>query len=191
MGVIRDEPAAMEQAFREAAAQADVILTTGGVSVGDADYVKDIMNRLGSVDFWKINIKPGRPMAFGRIAANGHQTWLFGLPGNPVAVMVNLHQIVLDALLKLMGVAPLPLRPLFQAVSASSLRKLPGRSEYPRGILYEADGTWKVRLAGSQGSGVLRSMSEANCYLVLPEACTGVAEGEMVAVQPFSVFSGF
>ena len=191
MGVIRDEPAAMEQAFREAAAQADVILTTGGVSVGDADYVKDIMNRLGSVDFWKINIKPGRPMAFGRIAANGHQTWLFGLPGNPVAVMVNLHQIVLDALLKLMGVAPLPLRPLFQAISASSLRKLPGRSEYPRGILYEAGGTWKVRLAGSQGSGVLRSMSEANCYLVLPEACTGVAEGEMVAVQPFSVFSGF
>jgi molybdopterin molybdotransferase len=188
MGLVRDEPAAMEQGFREAAAQADVILTTGGVSVGEADYVKDIVNRLGAVRFWKINIKPGRPMAFGRIAADGHQAWLFGLPGNPVAVMVNLHQIVLDALLKLMGVAPLPQRPLFQVPCVSAMRKWPGRREYPRGVLFEEQGVWKVRLAGHQGSGVLRSMSEANCYIVLPEECAGIAVGDSVAVQPFSDF---
>lgn len=190
MGVVRDEPAALEQAFSEAAAQADVILTTGGVSVGEADYVKDIVDRLGAVTFWKINIKPGRPMAFGRIAAEGRQAWLFGLPGNPVAVMVNLHQIVLDALLKLMGVSPLPAHPQFRVPCVSALRKWPGRREFLRGILFEEQGIWKVKLAGHQGSGVLRSMSEANCYIVLPEACTQVAADEPVAVQPFSDFSG-
>lgn len=187
MGVVRDEPAAIEQAFREATAQADVILTTGGVSVGEADYVKDIVSRLGEVTFWKINIKPGRPMAFGRIAADGHQAWLFGLPGNPVAVMVNFHQIVLDGLLKLMGVKPLPQRPLFDVPCVSAIRKWPGRREFPRGILFEEQGAWKVKLAGHQGSGVLRSMSEANCYIVLPEERGSVQPGELVAVQPFGV----
>jgi molybdopterin molybdotransferase len=186
MGVVRDEPVAMEQAFREAAAQADVILTTGGVSVGEADYVKDIVARLGAVTFWKINIKPGRPMAFGRIAADGHQAWLFGLPGNPVAVMVNFHQIVLDGLLKLMGVEPLPARPAFRVPCVESIRKSPGRREYPRGTLFEEQGVWKVRLAGNQGSGVLRSMSEASCYIVLAEDAASVEPGELVTVQPFA-----
>jgi molybdopterin molybdotransferase len=190
MGVVRDEPAAMEQAFRDAVAQADVILTTGGVSVGEADYVKDIVNRLGAVTFWKINIKPGRPMAFGRIAAEGRQAWLFGLPGNPVAVIVNFHQIVLDALLKLMGVAPLPKRPLLRLPCASALHKGRGRREFPRGMVFEEQGVWQVRVAGNQGSGVLRSMSEANCYIVLPEDCTDVAAGEAVMVQLFTDFSG-
>ncbi|MRR51175.1 MAG: molybdopterin molybdenumtransferase MoeA [Rhodocyclaceae bacterium] len=181
MGVVRDDPAEMEAAFREAAAHADVILTTGGVSVGDADYVKDMVARLGEVKFWKIDIKPGRPMAFGRIG----NTWLFGLPGNPVAVMVNFYQIVVDALLKLQGVDPLPPRVSFPVVADMAIRKTPGRREFPRGFVYREGGAWHVRLAGNQGSGVLRSMSEANCFIVLPEERGSVAEGELVEVQVF------
>lgn len=181
MGVVRDDPALMEQAFAEAAAQADAILTTGGVSVGEADFVKDIMARLGEVRFWKIDIKPGRPMAFGRLG----KAWLFGLPGNPVAVMVNFYQIVLDALVKLQGVDPLPPRPSFRVVSAAPIRKLSGRREFPRGILFQENGEWKVKLSGNQGSGVLRSMADANCFIVLPEESGSVAAGELVEVQPF------
>jgi len=181
MGVVRDEPAAMEAAFREAAAQADAILTTGGVSVGDADYVKDMVARLGEVHFWKIDIKPGRPMAFGQVQS----TWLFGLPGNPVAVMVTYLQIVQDALLKLMGVDPLPMRPTFRLPCASAIKKLAGRREFPRGQLFQADGQWQVRVSGNQGSGVLRSMSEADCFIVLPEDSGNVSVGDLVEVQPF------
>ncbi len=181
MGVVRDDPAVMEKAFAEAAAQADAILTTGGVSVGEADFVKDIMARLGEVRFWKIDIKPGRPMAFGRLG----NAWLFGLPGNPVAVRVNFYQIVLDALVKLQGVDPLPPRPSFRVPSAVPIRKLSGRREFPRGVLFQEEGTWKVRLSGNQGSGVLRSMAEANCFIVLPEESGSVAAGDLVEVQPF------
>ena len=181
MGVVRDDPALMEQAFAEAAAQADAILTTGGVSVGEADFVKDIMARLGEVRFWKIDIKPGRPMAFGRLG----QSWLFGLPGNPVAVMVNFYQIVLDALVKLQGVDPLPVRPSFRVKAAGPIRKLSGRREFPRGVLFQANGEWQVKLSGNQGSGVLRSMAEANCFIVLAEDRGNVAAGDWVEVQPF------
>ncbi len=181
MGVVRDDPTAMEKAFAEAAAQADAILTTGGVSVGEADFVKDIMARLGEVRFWKVHIKPGRPMAFGRLG----NAWLFGLPGNPVAVMVNFYQIVLDALVKLQGVDPLPLRPGFRVPCAVSIRKQPGRREFPRGVLFREDGEWKVKLTGNQGSGVLRSMADANCFIVLPEDGGSVAAGDLVEVQPF------
>jgi molybdopterin molybdotransferase len=181
MGVVRDDPAVMEQAFAEAAEQADAILTTGGVSVGEADFVKDIMARLGEVRFWKIDIKPGRPMAFGRLG----NAWLFGLPGNPVAVMVNFYQIVLDALVKLQGVDPLPPRPSFRVPSAVPIRKLSGRREFPRGVLFQEGGEWKVRLSGNQGSGVLRSMADANCFIVLPEDSGSVAAGDLVDVQPF------
>jgi molybdopterin molybdotransferase len=181
MGVVRDDPAEMERAFGEAAAQADAILTTGGVSVGEADYVRDIMARLGEVRFWKIDIKPGRPMAFGRLGG----AWLFGLPGNPVAVMVGLYQIVLDALLKLQGVDPLPPRPSFRVPSAVPIRKLSGRREFPRGVLFREGGEWRVRLSGNQGSGVLRSMAEANCFIILPEDGASVAAGDLVEVQPF------
>jgi molybdopterin molybdotransferase len=181
MGVVRDDPQAMEQAFREAAAEADVILTTGGVSVGEADFVKEMMARLGQVGFWKIDIKPGRPLAFGRLG----DTWMFGLPGNPVAVMVTFHQIVIDALYRLMGLDPLPLRPSFTVPCVTPIRKSPGRREFPRGILFLGEGGWQVRLAGNQGSGVLRSMADANCFIVLPEAAGSVAEGDPVLVQPF------
>ena len=181
MGVVRDEPDALEAALRQAAEQADVILTSGGVSVGEADFIKEVMGRLGEVAFWKINIKPGRPVAFGRVGS----AWLFGLPGNPVAVLVTFYQFVQDALLHLMGVSPLPARPLLPARSLGALRKMPGRREFLRGRLTpQADG-WAVEVAGAQGSGILRSMSDANCFIVLEETRGDVAAGDIVQVQLF------
>ncbi|MBS1161171.1 MAG: molybdopterin molybdenumtransferase MoeA [Proteobacteria bacterium] len=182
LGVVRDDPVALEQTLSEAAAQADVILTSGGVSVGDADYVKEITGRLGDIKFWKLNIKPGRPMAFGRIG----EAWLFGLPGNPVAVMVTFYQVVLAALEKMMGLSPLPERPLFKVPCVSSIAKSHGRREFPRGVLFLEHGAWKVRLAGNQGSGVLSSMSAANCFIVLPETSASIQPGDSVEVQPFA-----
>ena len=182
LGVVRDDPAALEQALKDAAAQADVILTSGGVSVGDADYVRELTSRLGDVMFWKLNIKPGRPMAFGRIG----DAWLFGLPGNPVAVMVTFHQLVVDALLKLMGCSPLPERPSFKVPCVSTIEKSPGRREFPRGVLFIDGDQWQVRLAGNQGSGVLSSMSSANCFIVLSETGQDITVGELVDVQPFN-----
>ncbi|BAL23324.1 gephyrin-like molybdotransferase Glp [Azoarcus sp. KH32C] len=181
MGVVRDDPAALETAFREASASADVILTSGGVSVGEADFIRELVNRLGQVAFWKIDIKPGRPMAFGRVG----DAWLFGLPGNPVAVLVTFYQFVQDALLALSGVAPLPDSPLFEVVCDSVIRKQPGRREYLRGRLVRRGGKQIVELAGAQGSGILRSMSEANCFIVLSEAGGDVAPGDTVQIQLF------
>ncbi|RZT41620.1 molybdopterin molybdotransferase MoeA [Cupriavidus agavae] len=185
MGVVRDEPAAMEAAFRSACENADAIITSGGVSVGDADYTRQIMARLGDVSFWKIAMRPGRPMAFGRIASGGHEAVLFGLPGNPVAVMVTFYQFVRSALHRLMGadVAPLP---QFRVPSAMPIRKRPGRTEYQRGIVAAGpDGNLEVRLTGQQGSGVLRSMSEANCFIVLGHDQGAVAAGDPVSVMMF------
>ncbi len=181
MGVVPDRPEALEAAFRDASQAADVVITSGGVSVGEADFIREMMARLGEVAFWKLAIKPGRPMAFGRIG----DAVLFGLPGNPVAVMVTFYQFVQDALLKLMGVSPLPPVERFPARAGFALRKQPGRVEYLRGRLQrDADGL-SVALAGAQGSGVLRSMSEADCFVVLPEDCTAVQIGDTVHVQPF------
>ncbi|KAB2965224.1 molybdopterin molybdotransferase MoeA [Zoogloea sp.] len=181
MGVIPDRPDELEAAFRNAAACSDVVLTTGGVSVGEADFIRELMARLGEVSFWKIDIKPGRPMAFGKIG----NTWMFGLPGNPVAVMVTYYQFVMDALLRVAGQDPLPQRPLMQAVCTSAIRKLSGRKEFLRGRLYLEDGQWQVRSASAQGSGILRSMSEANCFIVLDEHRGDVSPGETVQVQLF------
>jgi molybdopterin molybdotransferase len=181
LGVVRDDPAALERAFTEASTEADAILTTGGVSVGEADYVREIMGRLGEVRFWRIDIKPGRPMAFGRLG----DTWLFGMPGNPVAVLVSFYQIVLDALYRLQGLDPLPIRPSFRVPCDSPIRKLPGRREFPRGVLFQAEGVWRVRLSGNQGSGVLRSMTDADCFICLPEDSGSVSPGDLVEVQPF------
>ncbi|WP_347249846.1 gephyrin-like molybdotransferase Glp [Zoogloea sp.] len=181
MGVIPDRPEALEAAFRDAAAASDVVLTTGGVSVGEADFIRELMERLGEVSFWKIDIKPGRPMAFGRIG----NTWMFGLPGNPVAVMVTYYQFVMDALLKIAGLDPLPQRPMVPVVCTTPIRKLSGRREYLRGQLFAEDGVWKVRSASAQGSGILRSMSEANCFIVLNESRGDVAPGDTVDVQLF------
>ena len=185
MGVVRDDPQKLEAAFSSAAAKADAIVTTGGVSVGEADFVKQLMARLGEVLFWKIAMRPGRPMAFGRIVCGGNSAFLFGLPGNPVAVMVTFHQFVRNALLALGGRTDAFEIPLLQAVSASAIRKVAGRTEYQRGVLFADNGVWKVRTTGQQGSGVLRSMSEANCYIVLEHERGRVEAGERVQVQLF------
>ena len=181
LGVVPDRPEALEATLAEAAQVADAIITTGGVSVGEADFVRDILDKLGEVSFWKLNIKPGRPMAFGRVG----KAWLFGLPGNPVAVMVSYTQFALDALLRLSGLDPLPERPLLTVAAGNAIRKQPGRREYLRGQVVAVDGRWQVKITGNQGSGVLRSMSEANCFVVLPEECAGVNAGDSVQVQLF------
>jgi len=186
MGVVRDDPAALEAAFLSAAANADAIITSGGVSVGEADFVKQLMGKLGEVLFWKIAMRPGRPMAFGRIG----NAALFGLPGNPVAVMVTFHQFVRDALLHMSGRTDDFAVPLLRVPAAEALRKVPGRTEYQRGVLSrDAAGAYAVRLTGGQGSGVLRSMSEANCFIVLEHGRGKVAAGELVDVQLFEGLS--
>jgi len=180
MGVVRDDPKLLEKAFHDAAAAADVVITSGGVSVGEADFVKELLNKLGEVVFWKIAMKPGRPLAYGRIGA----AHFFGLPGNPVSVMVTFYQFVRDALLKLSGRDPVPPLPTFKVPCVSSLKKAPGRTEFQRGVLQcDAHGTWSVRVTGEQGSGILRSMSEANCFIILPDAQGNVASGTLVEVQ--------
>jgi len=185
LGVVRDDPALLEAAFRKAAASADAVLTTGGVSVGEADFIKQLMAQLGEVLFWKIAMRPGRPMAFGRIGSGRDAAFLFGLPGNPVAVMVTFTQFVRDALLVLSGRTSGLDLPLLRAASASAIRKVPGRTEYQRGVVYRDGTDWKVRTTGQQGSGVLRSMSEANCFIVLEHERGNVAAGEPVQVQLF------
>ncbi|HEX2545168.1 MAG TPA: gephyrin-like molybdotransferase Glp [Ramlibacter sp.] len=181
LGVVRDEPELLERAFRDAAARADAIITSGGVSVGEADFTKAMMKKLGDVAFWKIAMRPGRPMAVGRIG----EAVLFGLPGNPVAVMVTFLAFVRPALLRMMGAqatAPVYLK----ARSAEAMRKKPGRTEYQRGtVTREADGSLSVRTTGNQGSGVLSSMVQANGLIVLHHAQGSVAPGDEVDVMMF------
>ena len=183
LGVVADQPARLEAAFREGAKRADAIITTGGVSVGEADFVRQLMAKLGEVLFWKIAMRPGRPMAFGQIEHGKNAAFLFGLPGNPVAVMVTFHQFVRDALLALGGRTDDFRIPLFKVPATHTIRKVPGRTEYQRGILFQEHGHWLVRTTGQQGSGVLRSMSEANCFIVLEHERGRVEAGEQVSVQ--------
>ncbi|MBI5784292.1 MAG: molybdopterin molybdotransferase MoeA [Rhodocyclales bacterium] len=185
MGVVKDQPASLEAAFREAASGADAIITSGGVSVGEADFIKQLMQKLGEVAFWKIAMKPGRPMAFGRIQPDGGENgaWLFGLPGNPVAVMVTFYQFARPALLKLMGLDPVPEFPAFPARCVEDIKKGKGRTEFQRGILFQENGEWCVRPTGHQGSGVLSSMAAADCFIVLEHERGSVAAGEAVQVQ--------
>ncbi len=184
-GVVRDDPAALETAFRDAAASADAVITSGGVSVGEADYTKKIMAELGEVLFWRIAMRPGRPMAIGRIAAAGNTAILFGLPGNPVAVMVTFYAFVRNALLAMSGAAAAPL-PMLRAATRAPIRKKPGRTEYQRGIVTrDAECGWQVAITGSQGSGILRSMSVANGLVVLGHEQGDVPAGGAVDVLPF------
>jgi len=180
MGVIEDVPEKLERAFATAAGAADVVITSGGVSVGEADYVKQLLDKLGEVLFWKIAMKPGRPLAYGRIGG----AHFFGLPGNPVSVMVTFYQFVRDALLILQGqrdVAPLP---TFKVPLSAPIKKVPGRTEFQRGILTATtDGAWSARTTGDQGSGILSSMSQANCFIILGSDTGNVAAGELVDVQ--------
>src|SRR5438046_6696520 len=180
MGVVEDGPEKLERAFATAAAAADVVITSGGVSVGEADYVKQLLDKLGEVLFWKIAMKPGRPLAYGKLGG----AHFFGLPGNPVSVMVTFYQFVRDALLIMQGqreVAPLP---MFKVPLSAPIRKVPGRTEFQRGILTpDGNGGFTVRTTGDQGSGILSSMSQANCFIVLTSETGNVAAGELVDVQ--------
>ena len=194
LGVVRDDPVALESAFRQAAQQADAIVTSGGVSVGEADHTKAMMRKLahseapdqGGVAFWRIAMRPGRPMAVGRIG----QVPLFGLPGNPVAVMVTFLAFVRPALWRMMGARaddPQVDCPLLQARSSEAIRKKPGRTEYQRAIVSRAaDGALTVRTTGQQGSGVLSSMVQANGLMVLPHAQGNIAIGDGVEVMMFA-----
>jgi len=182
MGVVRDRRDQIEQAFNDAAASADAIITSGGVSVGEADFVKETLEKLGRMVFWKIAMKPGRPVTFGHI----NDAVFFGLPGNPVSVMVTFLVFVRQALLKMTGETGASTAWTVRARTTSALRKRPGRYEFQRGVLEQSGpGEFTVRSAGSQGSGILRSMSEANCFILLDPDRSAVAEGEEVEVQPF------
>jgi molybdopterin molybdotransferase len=180
MGVVRDRPELLEQALIEASQSADVILTSGGVSVGEADFMKQLLEKLGQVVFWKIAMKPGRPLAYGKVG-NAHY---FGLPGNPVSVMVTFYQFVREAMLVLMGQPEPQAIPLLKATCTNPIKKLTGRTEFQRGLLYlDNAGDWMVKPTGNQGSGILRSMSEANCFIVLDETVGNVDAGASVQVQ--------
>ncbi len=183
LGVIPDNKQLLEHSFIEASKNHDVIITTGGASVGEADYVKEILQSCGDVNFWKIAIKPGKPLAFGKIG----ECLFFGLPGNPVAVVVTFQQIVAPALSQLSGApSAKPLR--FTATSTTALKKSPGRQEFQRGILSQDEqGEFYVASAGRQGSNILSSMSQSSCYIVLPKECNGVQVGDKVTVEPFSL----
>ena len=187
LGLVRDDPEALAATLDEAIARADVVLTSGGVSVGDADFTKDLLARRGEIAFWKVAMRPGRPFAFGplRRAEQADAAWLFALPGNPVAALVTFYAFVRDALLTLGGATPQPL-PVLRARCTTPVRKRPGRTEFQRGIVSPgADGRWEVRLTGTQGAGVLRSMSEANALVVLGHAQGSVAAGDEVEVWLF------
>ncbi|QWD66637.1 gephyrin-like molybdotransferase Glp [Polynucleobacter sp. MWH-Aus1W21] len=189
-GIVRDDPASLKHAFIEAANKADVLISSGGVSVGEADFTKQIMQELGDVGFWKIAMRPGRPMAFGVLKpvtgkSPARKTLFFGLPGNPVAVMVTFYQFVRAALLQLNG-ANQTQPPLTQAMAEAPIRKKPGRIEFQRAILgRSADGKPTVKLTGSQGAGILRSMSEANCFVILGHEQGNVAAGDWVDIALF------
>ena len=182
MGVVPDNRDAIETAFHEAAACADVVITSGGVSVGAADYVKETLEKLGQVGFWQIAMKPGRPLAFGQI----DDARFFGLPGNPVSVMVTFYQFAAPALRRLMGETNVRPAAFLRARCTTPLNKRPGRTEYQRALLEpDDDGELVVRSTGSQGSGVLRSMGQANCFIVLARDSGNVEAGSRVDVQPF------
>ncbi|EJC6858678.1 bifunctional molybdopterin-guanine dinucleotide biosynthesis adaptor protein MobB/molybdopterin molybdotransferase MoeA [Vibrio parahaemolyticus] len=179
-GILEDNEQLMIEALENASAQADVVMTSGGVSVGDADYIKLALDKLGQIDFWRINMRPGRPLAFGQI----NNKPFFGLPGNPVAVMVSFINFVEPALRKMQGEQGWkPLK--VNAIATENLRSRQGRTEFSRGI-YELDDTGRltVRTTGKQGSGILRSMSEANCLIEISPAIDTVKAGESVTIIP-------
>jgi molybdopterin molybdotransferase len=185
LGLVRDDPAALEATLRQAVARCDAVVTSGGVSAGDADHTRDVLARLGKVGFWKVAMRPGRPFAFGQLDADGRRACLFALPGNPVAALVTFYALARDGLLALAGARP-ALLPTLQARSPVAIRKRPGRTEYQRGIVTRApDGSWQVELVGAQGAGILRSMSEANALVVLQHEQGSVAAGELVDVCLF------
>ncbi len=184
MGLIPDVPEQLQQALLEAAENADVLITSGGVSVGEADFIKEILQQVGEVNFWRIAMKPGHPVAFGKVK----NMTFFGLPGNPVSLMVTFYQIVQPALRQMQGQLNDPTQfRVMKARCVSKLKKKKGRAEFQRGILaQDAQGEWTVQSSGSQGSHILRSMTESNCFIWLNAEQTTIEQGEWVEVQPFA-----
>lgn len=182
LGVIADDPEAIRQAFRHAASQADMVLTSGGVSVGEADFTKQVLDEEGQITFWKLAIKPGKPFAMGKIG----KAVFCGLPGNPVSSMVTFYKLVWPILQKMQGLTPVaPL--MLNATLSTPIRKSPGRVEYQRGILSRnAQGELEVAITGSQGSGMLTSMSLANCFVLLEQFQGDTAAGTQMTVEPFN-----
>ncbi len=180
LGIVRDVRDELRDRLLHASRTADVVLTSGGVSVGVYDLVKDVLAEIGNIDFWQVNMTPGRPLAPGTIGA----AYFFGLPGNPVASSVAFLLFVRPALWKLMGKRVLDV-PRFTATCTSATRKKAGRMEYKRGILRFGEGGWEVSTTGAQGSGILRSMVLGNCLIVLEEERGSVKEGDVVTVEPF------
>ncbi|MGK0273025.1 MAG: molybdopterin molybdotransferase [Cocleimonas sp.] len=181
LGVIRDTKEDIESAFISAAELADIVITSGGVSVGEADFIKPTLKKLGDTHFWKIAMKPGRPLTFGSY----HGSWFFGLPGNPVAVMVTFMQFVQPAI-NYLASGSIKSDLIIKASSQQAIKKRPGRTEYIRAIVEQTeDGELKVKLTGKQGSGILMSMSLANCFIHLPTESAGVESGELVEIVPF------
>ncbi|MBU2893319.1 molybdopterin molybdotransferase MoeA [Colwellia sp. D2M02] len=183
-GIIEDDYQKIKQAFISADEQADAVISSGGVSVGDADYTKAVLDELGDIGFWKIAMKPGKPFAFGKLA----NSVFFGLPGNPVSALVTFHQLALIALTKMQNAAPLT-RTRLQVKSADDLRKSPGRKDFQRGFLtVNAEGDNVVHSTGAQGSGILSSLSQANCFIELPQEQGHITKGQQVTVQLFDIF---
>jgi len=181
-GIIKDDRIAIEETFLDAADKADVLITTGGVSVGEADFVKATLDKHGKVNFWKIAMKPGRPLAFGSVK----KCYFFGLPGNPVSTMVTFYQFVLPALKLLQGESDHN-RTLLQLRCITPIRKIPGRTEYQRGVArYDENNELVVQSTGGQGSHILSSMSKANCFIILPQNCGNLDAGTMVQVELFT-----
>ena len=182
LGIVADDRDAIIEAFKTAS-ESDAIITSGGVSVGEADYIKEILAQLGQIHFWKVAVKPGRPLAFGRI---GNATY-FGLPGNPVSVIVTFYMLVQPALKMMMGETQAPAIFKIRARSLDKLRKRPGRVEFQRGILeHDKNGEYTVRKTGAQGSGILSSITTANCLIVLGIKEKEIAPGTIVETIPFN-----
>ncbi len=182
LGIVRDDRDAIAKAIQSAAGQADLVITTAGASVGDADYIREILTRLGQVSFWKVAIKPGRPLSFGRLG----NSLFFGLPGNPVSVMVT-FQVFLEPAIKQLSGERFDVPTVLKMRTLTALKKRSGRMEYQRGVMsLNENGETVVRSSGEQGSGILRSMSQANCFIILPDESEGVSAGEWVEVQPFT-----
>ena len=180
MGAIPDNPDLLKNTLLTASQLADVVISSGGVSVGEADYMKLLLTTHGEVVFWKIAMKPGRPLAYGKVG-DAHY---FGLPGNPVAVMVTFYQFVREAMLVLMGQLQPTQLPMFNVECTENIQKMTGRTEFQRGVLFaDKNGIWKVKPTGSQGSAILSSMSLANCFIVLDEATGNLSAGAIVQVQ--------
>ena len=187
IGLVRDDPAALRRAFEEADRQADVVISTGGVSVGEADYTKAILEEMGAITFWKLAIKPGKPFAFGRLK----NSWFCGLPGNPVSAAVTFYQLVQPLLAKLTGQRAAALPPRQRVRAAERIKKSPGRLDFQRGIYAAAaDGTLEVRSTGNQGSHVFSSFALANCFIVLERERGTVEAGEWVEIEPFNGLLG-